>query len=95
LDLKVSEFRGRSHKTGVVKRSISLSPNKTKGTAEIGFIGWFNSFDINNWHNSLRKVKNCNKGKSWRKDFWITGWQKKKVHFIDRGCREKCMEKKQ
>jgi hypothetical protein len=29
LDLKVSEFRGRSHKTGVVKRGISLSPNKT------------------------------------------------------------------
>jgi hypothetical protein len=31
--------------------------------------GWFNTFDINNWHNSLRKVKNCNKGKSGRKDF--------------------------
>jgi hypothetical protein len=24
---------------------------------------------MNNWHNSLRKVKNCNKGKSGRKDF--------------------------
>ncbi len=31
--------------------------------------GWFNSFDINNWHHSLRKVKNCNKGKSGSKDF--------------------------
>jgi hypothetical protein len=25
---------------------------------------------LNNWHNSLRKVKNCNKGKSGRKDFF-------------------------
>jgi hypothetical protein len=24
---------------------------------------------MDNWHNSLRKVKNCNKGKSGRKDF--------------------------
>jgi hypothetical protein len=24
---------------------------------------------MNNWHSSLRKVKNCNKGKSGRKDF--------------------------
>jgi hypothetical protein len=35
----------------------------------IGFTGWFNSFDINNWHGSLRKMKNCNKGKSGRRDF--------------------------
>jgi hypothetical protein len=35
----------------------------------VGFTGWFNSFDINNWHGSLRKMKNCNKGKSGRKDF--------------------------
>ena len=39
LNLKVSEFRGRSHKTGVVERSISLSPNKTKGTAKKGLQG--------------------------------------------------------
>jgi hypothetical protein len=37
----------------------------------IGFAGWFNSFDINNWHGSLRKVKNCNKGKSGKRGFWI------------------------
>jgi hypothetical protein len=24
---------------------------------------------MNNWHGSLRKVKNCNRGKSGRKDF--------------------------
>jgi hypothetical protein len=35
----------------------------------IGFAGWFNSFDINIWHGSLRKMKNCNKGKSGRKRF--------------------------
>jgi hypothetical protein len=34
----------------------------------IGFTGWFNSFDINNWHGSLRKIKNCNKGKSGKRD---------------------------
>ena len=26
---------------------------------------------MNNWHNSLRKVKNCNKGKSGKKDFGL------------------------
>jgi hypothetical protein len=36
LDLKVCEFRGRSHKTVVVKRTIYLSPNKTKDTVEQG-----------------------------------------------------------
>jgi|LakMenE01Jun11ns_1017448.scaffolds.fasta_scaffold7754907_1 hypothetical protein len=35
----------------------------------IGFTGWFNSFKINNWHGSLRKMKNCNKGKSGRRNF--------------------------
>jgi hypothetical protein len=35
----------------------------------IGFTGWFNSLDINNWHGSLRKMKNCNKGKSGKRDF--------------------------
>jgi hypothetical protein len=35
----------------------------------IGFKGWFNSFDINNWHGSLRKMKNCNKGKSGKRGF--------------------------
>jgi hypothetical protein len=35
----------------------------------IGFAGWFNSFDINNWHSSLRKMKNGNKRKSGKKDF--------------------------
>jgi hypothetical protein len=35
----------------------------------IGFTGWFNSFGINNWHGSLRKMKNWNKGKSGKKRF--------------------------
>jgi hypothetical protein len=36
----------------------------------IGFTGWFfNSFDINNWHGSLRKMKSCHKGKSGRRNF--------------------------
>jgi hypothetical protein len=35
----------------------------------IGLTGWFNFFDINNLHGSLRKMKNCNKGKSGKRDF--------------------------
>jgi len=49
---------------------------------------------MNNWHNSLRRVKNCNKGKSGEKDFGLMAGRKKRVHFFGKNC-EKCMGKKQ
>jgi hypothetical protein len=47
----------------------------------IGFTGWFNSFDINNWHGSLRKMKNCNNGKSGKRDFLDYCLVEKSMHF--------------
>jgi hypothetical protein len=47
--------------------------------------GWFNTFNINNWHNSLRKVKNCNKGKSERKGFRSLAGRKKGCIFLSWG----------
>jgi hypothetical protein len=43
----------------------------------IGFTGWFHSFDINNWHSSLKKIKNCNKGKNGKEISWIIVRQKR------------------
>jgi hypothetical protein len=51
----------------------------------IGFAGWFNSFDINNWHGSLRKMKNCNKGKSGRKYFLDHCLAEKECAFFRQG----------
>jgi hypothetical protein len=48
----------------------------------IGFAGWFNSFDINNWHGSLRKMKNCNKGKSGKRGFLDKIVRQKRVSFF-------------
>jgi hypothetical protein len=53
LDLKVSEFRGISHKTGLLS-AVSPFPLIKPGYSRVCFTGWFNSFDMNNWHNSLR-----------------------------------------
>jgi hypothetical protein len=60
---------GESRKRLLLSASISLSLRKTKDYNMIGFTGWFNSFDINNWHGSLRKMKNCNKEESGKKRF--------------------------
>ncbi len=60
--------------------------------------GLFNTFDINNWHNSFRKVKNCSKGKSGRKDFGSSTGRKRWCIFSARGIaknvRERAMKKK-
>jgi hypothetical protein len=61
----------------------------------IGFTGWFNSFDINNWHGSLRKMKNCNKGKSGKRDFLDNCPAEERVPFFGRGYCEKCTRKGQ
>jgi hypothetical protein len=55
----------------------------------IGFTGWFNSFDINNWHGSLRKMKNCNKGKSWKRDFLDNCPAEMSVHFFSKEWKER------
>jgi hypothetical protein len=58
----------------------------------IGFTGWFKSFDINNWHGSLRKMKNCNKGKkSGKRDFWDYCPAEKSMHFFGKRYCEKFM----
>jgi hypothetical protein len=61
----------------------------------IGFTGWFNSLDINNWPGSLGKVKNCNKGKSGKRDFLDNRPAEKSVQFFGKGCCKKCTGKKQ
>jgi hypothetical protein len=58
-----------------------------------GFAGWFNSFDMNNWHNSLRKVKNCNKGKNGRKGFLDHWLAKEECAFFRQGILRKMFEK--
>jgi hypothetical protein len=50
---------------------------------------------MNNLHNSLRKMKNCNKERAGEKIFWISGWQKKSVHFFGKGYCKKCTGKEQ
>jgi hypothetical protein len=40
---------------------------------------------MNNWHNSLRKVKNHNKGKSRRKDFLDHWLAEKECAFFQQG----------
>jgi hypothetical protein len=40
---------------------------------------------VNNWHNSLKKVKNCNKGKSGRKDFSGRWLAEKECAFFRQG----------
>jgi hypothetical protein len=64
----------------------------------VGFTGWFNSFDMNNWHNSLRKVKNCNKGKSGRKGFGSLAGRKRVCIFsardVAKNVQERTMKKK-
>jgi hypothetical protein len=55
--------------------------------------GWFNSFDINNWHGSLRKVKNCNKEERGKKRFiGLLSGRKERAFFGIRYC-EKCTGK--
>jgi hypothetical protein len=66
----------------LLSASISLSPRKTKDYNMMGFTGWFISFDINNWHGSLRKVKNCDKEKSGERDFLDYFPAKKIMHFF-------------
>jgi hypothetical protein len=43
---------------------------------------------------SLREVKNCNKGKSGRKDFGLIIGRKKEEHFFGEGYCEKCTGEK-
>ncbi len=50
---------------------------------------------MNNWHNSLRRVKNCNKGKSGRKDFLDHWLAEKEGAFFGKGHCEKCTGKEQ
>jgi hypothetical protein len=54
---------------------------------------------MNNWHNSLRKVKNVTKERAGEKIFWIVGWQKKSVLFpardIAKNVREKSNKEKE
>jgi hypothetical protein len=59
----------------------------------IGYTEWFNSFDINNWHGSLRKRKNCNKGKSGKRDFRDDCLAEKSMPFFGKGYWEKCTGK--
>jgi hypothetical protein len=40
---------------------------------------------MNNWHGSLRKVKNCSKGKSGRKDFLDHSLAEKEYAFFRQG----------
>jgi hypothetical protein len=48
---------------------------------------------MNNWHNSLRKVKNCDKGKSGRKDLLDRWLAEKSVYFFGKGYCKKCTGK--
>jgi hypothetical protein len=51
------------------------------------------SFNINNWHGSLRKVKNCNKEESGKKRFLgLLSGRKGQAFFGKRYC-EKCKGK--
>jgi len=55
---------------------------------------------MNNWHNSLRRVKNCNKGRSGRKDFGSLIGRKRRCIFspargIAKNVREKSNEEKE
>jgi hypothetical protein len=50
---------------------------------------------MNNWHNSSRKVKNRNKGKSGREDFLDHWLAEKEYAFSSKGCCEKFTGKKQ
>ncbi len=59
----------------------------------IGFAGWFNSFDIDNWHGSLRKMKSCNKGKS-RRNFLDHCPAEKECAFFRQGMLRKMYGKK-
>jgi len=61
----------------------------------IGFTGWFNSFDINNWHGSLRKMKSCNKGKSGRRNFLDQCPAEKECAFFRQGMFRKMYGKEQ
>ncbi len=54
--MKVCEFRGRSHKT-VLLSAVSTFPPIKPRIQPNRVAGWFNTFDINNWHSSSRKVK--------------------------------------
>jgi hypothetical protein len=59
----------------------------------IGFTGWFNSFDIKNWHGPLREMKIVTKERAGKVISRIIVWQKKSVHFFGKGCCEKCTGK--
>jgi hypothetical protein len=73
---------------------MSPFPLKNQGYNMIGFTGWFNSFDINNWHGSLRKMKNCNKGKSGKKDFLdYCPAEKERAIFFGKGYCKKVRER--
>jgi hypothetical protein len=61
----------------------------------IGFTGWFNSFDINNWHGSLRKMKSCNNGKSGRRNFLDHCPAEKEFAFFRQGMLRKMYGKEQ
>jgi hypothetical protein len=74
---------------------IYLSPHKTEDYATVGFTRWFNSFDVNNWHGSVRKMKNCNNGKSGKRDFLDYCPAEKSMHFFGKGYCEKCTRKEQ
>jgi hypothetical protein len=49
---------------------------------------------MNNWHNSLRKVKYCNKGKSRKKDFLSQWLAEKECAFFQQGVLRKMYEKR-
>jgi hypothetical protein len=49
---------------------------------------------MNNWHNSLRKVKICNKGKSGRKDFLGHWLAEKECAFFQQGVLQKMYGKR-
>jgi hypothetical protein len=74
---------------------ISLSPHKTKDYDTRGFTGWFNSFDINNWHGLSRKMKNYNNGKSGKKDFLDYCPAEKSMHFFRQRILQKMYGKEQ
>jgi hypothetical protein len=61
----------------------------------IGFAGWFNSFDINNWHGLLRKMKSCNRGKSGRRNFLDHCLAEKECAFFRQGMLQKMYGKEQ
>jgi hypothetical protein len=59
----------------------------------VGFTGWINSFYLNNWQGLLKKVKNCNKGKSERKGFLDHWLAEKECAFFRQGILRKMYEK--